>query len=114
MRKTFADLTREMAEKAAKRSTATWWVYLDEPTTTLFATTDDNAHASLASVLYADRMPAHVAKTDKPGVACIRTETPICVLAVAEESMKTIMRTIRSNNLHGMYRKAGTRKEYRF
>lgn len=114
MAKTFADATRELADRAAERSRDRWWVSLDEPTTTVFATVADKAHVNLMAALYADRMVAHVAATDRPDVACIRAECPICVLAVAEELMPTLMATLRANGCHGHYRKAGTRKEYRF
>lgn len=113
-RRTFSETTRELADRATERARAFWFVHLDEPTTTLYAKRDGHADANLMAVLYADRMPARIAETDRDGVMCVRTETPICVLACAEEFMRTLMATLRANGCHGHYRKAGTRREYKF
>ena len=102
-----------MAEAQTERGP--WWtVVLDEPTDTLFATTDDNADTNLRAVLYSDREPARTVPTDTQGVACVRTETPICALYVAEGFMRTLMATLRANGCTGHYRKAGTDRWYEF
>ena len=104
---------REMADRAAERGPF-WLVSLAEPTDTLFATTADHAHTNLMASLYADRMEFETVATDRQGVVCIRTKTPICVLGVGEDFMRLLVATLRQNMVHGTYRKAGTSKEYEF
>ena len=104
---------RELADRATERGP--WWlVSLSDPTDTLYATTADHADTNLMAVLYADRMTFTTVATDRQGIACIRTSVPICVLGVAEEFMRPLVRTLRQNRMHGTYRKAATSREYEF
>lgn len=109
-----ADAIREAADKAAERERDWWLVSLDEPTSTLFATTADHADVNLMATLYGDRHTFTTTDTDTEGVACVVTDAPVCVLAAPESFMRTLMQTIRANGLTGTYRKAGTQESYRF
>lgn len=90
-----------------------WWVILDEPLSQV-TTSDGEELACLWGVLYGMRAD-HSASKHEVGdmtITVLRTEQE--ALVVQEPSMRTFMRIIRANGIHGVYRKAGTDREYRF
>lgn len=108
------DEIARLSVEATEANQPKWLVSLDMPTDTLFATTDDHSHTSLLAVLYGNRERATIADTDTPGVACVRTETPITVLGVSQQFMPSLIATLRANRRRGFYRQAGTNRDYTF
>ena len=103
-----------MSDAALDANQPKWLVSLYEPTDVLYATTADHSDTNLLAVLYSDRMEYGTFGTDRQGVLCIRTKTPVCVLGASEQFMPLLMSTLRANGCHGTYRQAGTKRKYGF
>ena len=95
-----------------------WWVTLDEPTDTFWATTRESGDgwtlAVVARVIYSNRVPTSVERTSDPDVALVRAAHPMEHIAVDEGDMGAFVASLRRYGRHGTYRKSGTSKEYRF
>ncbi len=89
-----------------------WWVHFTPPLPAGVFAQGDDRHV-MDRTLYAMRVPVRSTATDRGGVAYYPLDG--LELIVADESdMPAIMRCVRLTGLHGAYRKAGTKKEYRF
>lgn len=111
-------IARMMADGAAYESEV-WWVRLSEPCRGLFAQNTDERHdlSTLLAVLYGmgQQGPAYeIAPTNEPACSYVSFPDGMERMAVHEGFMPAIMRVLRANGCHGIYRKAGTKKEYEF
>ena len=108
-----ADLNRQ-AEEALERARGRpkpWWVRFDQLPQGIFAEGTDRI--VIARTLYGMRLPVRPAPTDRED--CEFYALDGVERLVAEESdMPAVMRCVRLTGLHGTYRKAGTKKDYRF
>lgn len=91
-----------------------WWVLPGAPVSQL-TTSDGEELACLWGALYgmrADQGATKFALDDGKTLTVLRIEQEAFV--VQEPSMRTFMRVIRANGIHGMYRKAGMERTYEF
>lgn len=96
-----------------------WWVHFDEPVERVYCTKEYcpvvfNADYGISwAGIDTPHYPREV-PTDRDDVCCIEFGVPIDLMALEERFMRGWMHVVRSNGIHGTYRKAGTKKEYRF
>lgn len=108
-----AALSRQAEEsrERAERQPRPWLVYADGLFRDLFAEGDDRY--VMDRTLFAMRMAVPREPTDRE--TCSVYHLGGIEFIVAEESdMPAVMRCVRMSGLHGMYRKAGETREYRF
>ena len=108
-----ADLNAEVeaARERAKSRPQPWWVCFDELPQGIFAEGADRV--VIARTLYAMRVPVRPTPTDREGCEWYPLDG-VERLVAEEEDMPAVMRCVRLTGLHGFYRKAGERKEYKF
>lgn len=90
-----------------------WWVVVDEPVTAISTASGDET-ACVWGVLYGMRADRVATKHDMGEVTMTLLKIAQDAFVVQEPSMKCFMRVMRANGLHGLYRKAGTDKTYKF
>ena len=108
-----AELRRQVEERRewAERQPAPWGVSFDELPQGVFAEGDDRI--VVARTLFRMRAPVRPAPTDRDQCEFYALDGA-GPLVVDEADMPAVMRCVRLTGLHGSYRKAGTRTEYRF
>jgi hypothetical protein len=90
-----------------------WWVLPDLPVAQI-ATSDGEELACVWGVLYGMRADHSASKHQVGDLTVTVLRTPQEALVVQEPSMRTFMRVMRANGIHGAYRKAGGDRTYRF
>lgn len=96
-----------------------WWVEFDEPVERVWCERQYcpvvfNADYGITWAGVDTRHYPRQVPTDRDGVCCIEFGVPITLMALEERFMEGWMHVVRSNGIHGHYRKAGTEREYRF
>lgn len=89
-----------------------WWVCFDRPAEGIF-TEGTGEHCAVAAVHVGMRLAARPRETDREDVTW--WDLGGMEHLVADEGhMRALMRAVRRSGLHGHYRKAGEKTEFRF